>query len=190
MRGRRRGAHVPACPAVPGRTWSGRRLGGACASASPPSKPLCPRATVRSFRAGRVAAPALAALAFGRGPARGRESEWPACAIALAPHRRTRKKTLRVDHVLVPWLLDEPVPARPHTPRTSFLCSIGIGRVFPVSFDRTPDELDRQLESWLRVSRRAIAISRAVAEDVARVLPAQAAKDPFHPARRDIAPHA
>jgi len=82
---------------------------------------------------------------------------------------------LRVDHVLVPWLLDEPLPIQPGAPRTVFVLDRNWAH-FPGNFRRTPEELDRQLDAWLDASRRAIAISRAVADDVAQALPARAAK--------------
>ena len=79
------------------------------------------------------------------------------------------------DHVLVPWLLDEPVPAQSRAPRTVFVLDRNWAH-FPGNFRRPPEELDRHLDAWLGSSRRAIAISKAVADDVASALPARAAK--------------
>ena len=85
------------------------------------------------------------------------------------------EERLGVDHVLVPWLLDEPVPVSPRAPRTVLLLDRNWAH-FPGNFRRTPEDLDRQADRWLEISRRGIAISQAVADDFARALPARAAK--------------
>jgi glycosyltransferase involved in cell wall biosynthesis len=82
---------------------------------------------------------------------------------------------LGVDHVLIPWLLDEPVPAGSRVPRTVFVLDRNWAH-FPGNFPRTPAELDHQLDAWLAASHRGIAISRAVADDVSHAFPSRAPK--------------
>lgn len=89
--------------------------------------------------------------------------------------RRLRRE-FRAEHVMVPWILGEPLPARDkQAPITAIVLDRNWTK-FPENFSQSPDELDALLEAWLLKSQRVVAISQEVARDLAQRWPVYAEK--------------
>jgi len=89
---------------------------------------------------------------------------------------RQLRREIRADHLLVPWILGEPLPERE---KEASITAIVLDRnwtKFPENFSQSPDELDALLEAWMRRADRVIAISQDVAGDLTQRWPALAGK--------------
>lgn len=95
-----------------------------------------------------------------------------------------RVETLRirwkVDHLLYPWILDEPVPEAREISRFVFVHDRNWAH-FPNNFTRTPEKLDSHVENWMSKSRGVVTVSESVALELK-------AKWPFYSAKIKVIP--